>query len=262
MPRCFLTAQVHGPPKDRFEGQDHMRDPDENGWQSSAPAWIKRMDDGGDFSRQNVLDGPMLASVAALQPKNALDVGCGEGRFCRMLSALGVAAVGIDPVEAMIEEAKRRHPGGNYLTGYAESLPFKDNRFDLVVSYLSLIDIDFLDKAALEMARVLKPKGRLLIANLSSFSTSSAIFGKRICQETGEQLRPLGMYLKQEKAWFEWDGLRIQNWHRPLSTYMRAFLGAGLTLRSFDEPSPSGGPPDRVQSYQRMPYLMQMEWEK
>jgi SAM-dependent methyltransferase len=239
-----------------------MRDPDENGWKSSAASWINRIGDDGDFSRQHVLDGPMIARVASLRPQNAVDVGCGEGRFCRMISDLGVATVGIDPVEAMIEQAKRRHPDGEYRIGYAESLPFGDSTFDLAVSYLSLIDIDFLDEAAKEMARVLKPEGRLLIANLSSFSTSSAIFGKRICNETGEQLRPLGSYLTEEKAWFEWDGLRIQNWHRPLSTYMRAFLGAGLTLRSFDEPTPSGGPLERVKSYERMPYLMTMEWEK
>ncbi len=239
-----------------------MRDPDENGWKTSAPAWINRIGDDGDFSRAHVLDGPMLARIASLNPQNALDVGCGEGRFCRMLSSFGISTIGIDPIEAMIKQAKERHPVGEYRLAYAEDLPFGDHSFDLVVSYLSLIDIDFLDDAANEMARVLRPNGRLIVANLSSFSTSSAIFGKRVCKETGEQLRPLGDYLKEEKAWFEWDGLRIQNWHRPLSTYMNAFLNAGLMLRSFDEPTPSGGPTERVQSYRRMPYLLMMEWQK
>lgn len=239
-----------------------MRDPDENGWKTSAPAWINRIGDNGDFSREHVLDGPMLARIASLKPQNALDVGCGEGRFCRMLSSIGVSTIGIDPIEAMIEQAKERHAAGDYRLAYAEDIPFGDETFDLVVSYLTLIDIDFLDDAVSEMARVLRPNGRLVVANLSSFSTSSAIFGKRICKETGEQLRPLGDYLKEEKAWFEWDGLRIQNWHRPLSVYMKAFLNAGLRLQYFDEPIPSGGPSERVQSYQRMPYLMMMEWQK
>ena len=246
----------------KTEGRRLMRDPDENGWKTSAPAWINRIGDEGDFSRQHVLDGPMLSRIASLKPQRALDVGCGEGRFCRMLADIGVSATGIDPIEAMIEQARRRHTDGDYRLGYAENLPFKDDSFDVVVSYLSLIDVDFLDDAAQEMARVLRPQGRLVIANLSSFATSSAIFGKRSCQDTGEQLRPLGNYLKEEKSWLEWDGLRIQNWHRPLSTYMRAFLSAGLTLRCFDEPRPSGGPLETVQSYERMPYLMMMEWEK
>jgi SAM-dependent methyltransferase len=220
------------------------------------------MGDDGDFSRENVLDRPMLARVTSLQPKNALDVGCGEGRFCRKLAQLNIATVGIDPVNTMVQEARKRHPGGDYHVGFAEDLPFDDGTFGLVVSYLSLIDIDFMDKAVSEMTRVLEPGGRLLVANLSSFSTSSAIAGKRYCRDTGEELRPLGRYLTEEKLWFEWDGLRIQNWHRPLSTYMHSFLSSGLTLRHFDEPSPLDGPPERVQSYDRMPYLMMMEWEK
>ena len=239
-----------------------MRDPDENGWKSSAPAWIMRMVDDGDFSRQHVLDQPMLDRVSALRPGTALDVGCGEGRFCRMLSQLNVTTVGIDPVDAMVKAARSCDPEGEYQVAFAEHLPFANNSFDLVVSYLSLIDIDFLDEAVAEMARVLKPGGRLLAANLSSFSTSSAMFGKRYCRDTGEELRPIGRYLEEEKSWFEWDGLRVQNWHRPLSTYMRSFLSLGLTLRHFDEPSPSGGSPERVKSYERMPYLMLMEWEK
>ncbi|MGH1367487.1 MAG: class I SAM-dependent methyltransferase [Maritimibacter sp.] len=239
-----------------------MRDPNENGWEASAPAWINAMGDDGDFSRQHVLDDPMLARIMSLKPQKVLDVGCGEGRFCRMLSSHGVSTVGIDPIQAMIEQARRRHPAGDYRLAYAEDLPFDDSSFDLVVSYLTLIDIDGLEEAATEMARVLRPNGRLIIGNLSSFATSSAIFGRRACKETGEELRPLGDYLKEEKAWFEWDGLRIQNWHRPLSTYMTAFLNAGLMLRSFDEPIPSGGPTERVQSYRRMPYLMMMEWQK
>ena len=82
------------------------------------------------------------------------------------------------------------------------------------------------------------------------------------CRDTGEQMRPLGDYLTPGKMWFEWSGLRVQNWHRPLSTYMKAFLAVGLSLRHFDEPKPSGGPEERVQAYARFPYLNLMEWEK
>lgn len=239
-----------------------MRNPDENGWQSSAPFWIEHIGEEGDFARQFVLDTPMLQRVKELQPQRALDVGCGEGRFCRMLSHLGISTVGVDPVQTMVNHAKQRDPDGHYTVSFAEDLPFEDNSFDLVVAYLTLIDIDLLQEAVTEMTRVLRPKGRLLIANLSSFYTSSAIFGKRYCKDTGELLRPLGDYLTEEKAWFEWNGLRIQNWHRPMSTYMHAFLEAGLTLRVFEEPKPTGGPSDRVHSYNKMPYLMLMEWEK
>ncbi|MEM6340261.1 MAG: class I SAM-dependent methyltransferase [Pseudomonadota bacterium] len=239
-----------------------QRDPDENGWASSAGNWIEGVGDAGDFSRQFVLDAPMIARVRQAAASTALDIGCGEGRFCRRMRDLGVTTTGLDPVSAMIDAAKMQDPHGQYLHGFAEDLPCHDAHFDLVVSYLSLIDIDGTDRAVPEMARVLKPGGRILVANLSSFATSSSMIGRRHCKDTDEILRPLGRYLEAGKAWFEWDGLRVQNWHRPLSHYMQLFLQQGLILTLFDEPKPQGGPPERVNNYADMPYLMMMEWQK
>ena len=79
----------------------------DNGWESSAQAWIDSMGErGGDWGRQHVLDPVMLARVASGRFGNALDVGCGEGRFCRMLKAAGVSATGIDPTPALLETAQ------------------------------------------------------------------------------------------------------------------------------------------------------------
>ncbi|MEP0520109.1 MAG: class I SAM-dependent methyltransferase [Hyphomicrobiales bacterium] len=238
------------------------RDPDENGWETSAPAWIARTGDKGDYARAHVLDKIMLERSTQHHPKNALDIGCGEGRFCRMLAQNDIVATGIDPVAAMIEEAQRLHPAGTYIEGYAEHLDIPDESFDLVVSYLALIDIDDITAAISEMARVLNPGGHIIVANLTGFSTSSAPYGKRICRETGEVLRPIGTYLEERRDWFEWDGVRVQNWHRPLSRYMKLFLQAGLKLSYFDEPEPHSGPQDRLDAYRQMPFLMAMEWQK
>jgi 2-polyprenyl-3-methyl-5-hydroxy-6-metoxy-1,4-benzoquinol methylase len=46
---------------------------------------------------------------------SALDVGCGEGRFCRMIREQGISTVGIDPTRALLERGpssrfKRRLP--------------------------------------------------------------------------------------------------------------------------------------------------------
>lgn len=143
-----------------------------NGWRESADAWIAVMGDEGDFSRKCVLDKPMLDRVRAADFKCALDVGCGEGRFSRMLRADGIQTIGIDPTELLIQEAQRRDPEGDYRLAAAEELPFPDGSFDLVVSYLSLIDIPDVPRAILEMTRVLKSGGRFLIANLTSFGTA------------------------------------------------------------------------------------------
>ena len=131
-----------------------------DGWTESAQAWIADMGDTGDFGRACVLDRPMLERVAAGSFTEALDVGCGEGRFCRTLQAAGIRTTGIDPTHALIEQARRRDPNGDYRIGQAETLDFPDQSFDLVVSYLSLIDIPDIARAIAEMARVLRPAAR------------------------------------------------------------------------------------------------------
>ncbi len=113
----------------------------DNWWQASAEAWIADMGEHGDFGRRYVLDPVMLPRALSRSPKKALDVGCGEGRFCRMLKLHGVGVTGIDPTPALLVAARSRDPQCTYLEGVAERLPFDDNAFDLVVSYLSLIDI-------------------------------------------------------------------------------------------------------------------------
>lgn len=232
-----------------------------DGWRESAAAWIAGMDDGGDFSRRFVLDAPMMARVRGRGFATALDVGCGEGRFCRLLRASGIGAVGIDPTPALVAEARRRDPRGDYRLGRAEALEFADGSFDLVVSYLTLIDIADLSAAIAGMARVLRPGGTLLIANLTSFSTASTT-GGWAQDETGAPRYCIDHYLEERAFWLEAGGIRIRNWHRPLSLYMRLLLAEGLILRLFEEPAPSGGDPDKAGRYRRVPWLLMMEWEK
>lgn len=232
-----------------------------NGWAESAQAWIADMGDAGDFGRRFVLDPPMLARARGRGFANALDVGCGEGRFCRMLAAAGIAATGIDPVAALIEHARGRHADGDYRVGRAEALDFPDASFDLVVSYLSLIDIPDVAKAIAEMARVLRPGGTLLIANLNSFNTAG-MPGGWATDWSGRERYAIDRYLDERVEWANWRGIRIQNWHRPLSTYMTLLLEQGLVLTHFAEPAPLGGDDRQVARYRRVPWFLIMEWRK
>ncbi len=230
-----------------------------DGWDQSAGAWITSMGDRGDWGREHVLDPVMLARVNAGHYERALDVGCGEGRFCRMLKARGISAVGIDPTVELIDRAKSLDPAGDYQLGCAEKLLFSDATFDLVVSYMTLIDIPDFRSAIREMSRVLKPGGALLIANLNSFNTSTS--NGWIKDQDGRKIHyAVDRYLEEFPKWMEWSGIRIQNWHRPLSSYMRALLEAGLQLSFFDEPSPQSGDAERQASYRRAPWYMVMEW--
>lgn len=232
-------------------------------WQASADAWMADQGEGGDFARRYVLDPVMLPRALARTPVNALDVGCGEGRFCRMLRAHGVAATGLDPTPALISAARARDADGTYVEAVAERLPFADAAFGLVVSYLSLIDIPDIQDAIPEMARVLKPGGALLIANLNSFNTACGDTGW-VKNSAGQRVHyPIDNYLEERAMWIEYRGIRIVNHHRPMRTYMNALLGAGLRLTWFDEPGPiATASASRAAAYRRVPWFHVMEWVK
>ena len=221
------------------------------------------MGEHGDFGRRYVLDPVMLPRARAANAKAMLDVGCGEGRFCRMLGAEGVACTGVDPTRALIERARELDPCGTYLEASGGVLPAEDASFDLVISYLSLIDMPEISAPIAEMARVLKPGGTLLIANCNSFNTAGAETGW--VRGLGGALKhyPVDHYLDERAFWTEWRGIRIVNHHRPLSAYMREFLRHGLELRLFEEPAPiAGAPKPKAERYRRAPWFVVMEWRK
>jgi ubiquinone/menaquinone biosynthesis C-methylase UbiE len=105
--------------------------------------------------------------------ERVLDVGSGPGYFARMLAeAVGPqgSVVGIDAAPEMIAYASRkaRHlPNCQFQEGTAESLPYADGEFDLVVSSLMMHHLpeDAHQRAVVEMRRVLRPGGRLLLAD-------------------------------------------------------------------------------------------------
>ena len=233
----------------------------QGGWNASASAWIEAMGEAGDYGRRYVLDQPMLARIRRQPFTTALDVGCGEGRFCRMMQALGLSTIGIEPTQALIDHARQLDPSGDYRTGRAEDLGVSPGSFDLVVSYLSLVDIADLATAITIMAAALRPSGTLLIANLTSFNTAGMPDGWTQDHQ-GKPHFSIDNYLQERAVWVAWRGIRIQNWHRPLSTYMTLLLQAGLELRHFAEPQPAGGDAQKAARYCRVPYFHIMEWQK
>ncbi|MBX3119858.1 MAG: class I SAM-dependent methyltransferase [Fimbriimonadaceae bacterium] len=230
-------------------------------WESSAQAWIDSQGEAGDWIRRWVLDKAMKDALPPVdQARSVLDVGCGEGRFCRQLQALGYEATGIDPIESFIQSARTQDPAGRYLVESVESLSFPAESFDLVISYLTLLDFTDLDQAMDEMVRVLRPGGWLLSCTLNPFMTSIEYPWKR--DENGDKLYAMvDRYSEERLQVVGWKGIEIINYHRPLRQYMQAFLSRGMILECFDEPDPLPEAPDR-DDYLRAPWSILMKWRK
>ena len=101
-------------------------------------------------------------------PETILDVGCGTGRLLRKAKEQWPNArlVGVDAAEKMIEQAKELFPQAEFHFAMAESLPLPDASIDLALSTLSFHHWIGKAKGISEVARVLRPQGRLLLADI------------------------------------------------------------------------------------------------
>ena len=238
---------------------------DDIGWDFSAPGWLDAMGDRGDATRRHVLDAPMLAALP--DQGRVIDIGCGEGRFCRMMNARGLEPVGLDPTSELIGAAKSKDPAGSYVQASGEALPFENECFDAAVFYLSLIDIPDFRSAIAEAARVLRPGGLMLVANLHAHATARprdwpGEGGHWVIEEGVHKHLAVDEIQLERGVPTAWDGIRITNYHRPLSAYLGAFLAAGLTLRQFEDPPFTGPEGEAKEKFRRAPWAFFMSWEK
>lgn len=96
-----------------------------------------------------------------------LDIGCGHGDFLAPVYARTPRTYGIDPDATALEQNKIiRHKG----VGTAESLPFEENFFDLIVLAWVLEHLEHPTKAFQEIYRTLKPGGKVIFLTPNSWN--------------------------------------------------------------------------------------------
>jgi SAM-dependent methyltransferase len=109
---------------------------------------------------------PLLASRIPDDAVRVLDVGCGEGTFCRFMTRDGREVVGLDPDSSVLPA---RDEGVRYVVGSAEDLPFEDASFDAVTMTMVLHHVDAA-RALAEAGRVLAPGGVLLVLGYGRYA--------------------------------------------------------------------------------------------
>ena len=117
----------------------------------------------------------ILRLVGPLQGQSVLDVGCGDGTLALVYARRGAGRVsGCDPDPRMIDRARAlaacREPSISLAVARSQGLPYADHSFDVVTCITVLAFVPDAEIAIREMARVLRPGGRLVIGDLGKWS--------------------------------------------------------------------------------------------
>jgi demethylmenaquinone methyltransferase/2-methoxy-6-polyprenyl-1,4-benzoquinol methylase len=109
----------------------------------------------------------VVSGINAKSGEKVLDLAAGTGASSLPIAASGAQVVPCDFSLGMLNVGKKRHPQLGFTAGDALKLPFNNEVFDVVTISFGLRNVSDMDIALAEMARVLKPGGRLLICEFS-----------------------------------------------------------------------------------------------
>lgn len=130
--------------------------------------WSERYDEPGNPII--AIEEPVVRELIDAAPTGrALDAGCGTGRHSQYLVERGHDVLGIDLTPEMLAYASANVPGAVFREGDLCAIPSPDASFDLVVSGLAIAHVADLDTAVAEIARVLRPSGRVILSMLHPF---------------------------------------------------------------------------------------------
>lgn len=163
------------------------------------------------------LEEPVLHSmIDGRRAGTAVDAACGTGRLTAYLIDRGHHVIAVDPSEAMLAKAREIASGADFRSGSLLDLPVADGTADLVVCALALAHFEELERPVLELARIVKPGGHILLSDIHPLPVAT---GAHAFFRTGAGRRAM-----------------VRNHVHWPSQYLRAFRAANLRLVDCVEP--------------------------
>jgi SAM-dependent methyltransferase len=213
-------------------------------WDGVAGSYDRSTGDEGSAFQTEVVFPAALRLLALRAGDRVLDVGCGQGAFCRILRQQNAEVTGVDASRQLIRRAKERSdPSIQYLVADCRELaamPELAGRFTAAACILAIQNMDPLRPVCEGIGACLAPQGRLVIV------MNHPVFRAPHCTSWGwderqqAQYRRIDAYLSSRKekilmhpgsapASFTWS------FHRPLQAYVKALSRAGLLVDALEE---------------------------
>lgn len=193
------------------------------------------------------LEEPVVHGIVdALPVGRAVDAGCGTGRHAARLAARGWDVVGVDATPEMLAIAEAKAPSARFEQGDLRALPLDDGAVDLAVCSLALSHIPDLETGYAELARVVRPGGTVVVADV----------------------HPTWISLGSTAAFPHGDGLaHVRDLLHLVGHHVRAAHAAGLAIADCVEVPPDEAmlsghlaypfvPEAVVQAYEGIPFLL------
>ena len=207
---------------------DHLGPSDllDRSWDDNARAWTAIVRERQIESRRVATDQAIVDAVLRHSPGRLVDVGCGEGWLCRVLSEHGVKCVGVDGSSDLIRAAQSADPEGEYhVLRYGDfgRLPEVVKSTDLAVFNFALLHEEIAPLLT-AVHGILRPHGTLLIQTVhpwTAMGASDYVDGWRT----------------EDFAWSACRFPRSMPWYfRTLESWVKTIRDSGFILDDVTEP--------------------------
>jgi ubiquinone/menaquinone biosynthesis C-methylase UbiE len=226
-------------------------------WESEAENWVRWARTPGHDAYWYFRDS-FFDFIVPAPGRRTLEIGCGEGRVARDLTARGHRVTAIDNAFTLLRYARQDGPTAGYVRAESRVLPFPDRCFDVAVAYNSLQSL----QCAADMTATIREAGRVLDR------------GGRLCACVAHPVTDLGRFIGDDpdapfvmrQHYFETlhvddtvqkEGLTMtfRGWTYALEHYAQALEQAGFRLEALREPRPTGAA-GRYERWRRIPLFL------
>ncbi len=225
-------------------------------WETNANAYAELISGVGTPHHRSILNPCVEDLLGDVDGKTLLDAGCGEGYLSRYYAKRGAIVTAIDISKHLINTAMKSTKDDELTIDYkvadiCDLDSIDDEKFDIVLSNLVLLNVPCLYEAISEFHRILKTGGILVVSIVHPAFNFYGPGSWEMGEKNPKSGRRDGLFFKVDRYFDEREYQRywktqkgdkfpvpISFYHRTLETYLNTFITLNFQLVEYREPRP------------------------